>query len=845
MSSLSVHRLHFEVLPGLRRARAVLFAIALGTTVAGVLLLSPQTTWAAAEDAGLTDSAATVPGTGEFADLRVTVSQTRNLINQVVTVSWTGGLPTQPFTGQFGINYLQIMQCWGDDPLGPDRTQCQYGVSNTVRPEAGAWVRSRQVSYTFVDPAEALKLPAGSLGTASVPFWAVGKDKPTGAAASARNDFFDTLGTNEIPAARTRGDGTGLEFFEIQTVRQASGLGCGDPVTTSGTVKGRPCWLVIVPRGSAEVDGTTRQSDGRRPLDSSPLSQTNWDNRIVVPLEFLPVAPSCPIGPPERRIVGHELVTDAISSWQPTLCAGGGSLYSYIQLNDEVARNQVIGGSSPGLAMLTNPIPLDQSPPDRPLVYAPVALSGLAIAFNIEHQPAPLASPADQALDGRRFESMRLTPRLVAKLLTQSYRFAVLGAPDYLKSNAAGLTVDPEFLDLNPEYRGFAGDAGTVPQDALVQLGPSDLTALLWSWVSADPDASAFLTGAPDPFGMVVNPANKGLTMSESTFPRNDQACVETFINPTLTLRDCTLDMRPFTNNMHDSGRAASRGDTKARVRTFADQALLRTLPPQNPGQRALLAVIDTATAARYNLPVAALRNTAGTFVTPTTASLLAGVAAMKPSAVAGVLAADPVARDPAAYPLTALSYAVTAPASLDTTAAEDYAAFLRYAAGPGQQPGVAPGQLPLGMAPLPDALRAQTATAAATIAAQTVKATPTPPASPPSQPGTVPSATAQLTGGASAATGSGAAASARAKAPGPGSPPRPGPSATPVLGSTQKPAAGIRRTPALPVPAWVALVLVTVLICGVVAAMSGLAMPLLGAALRRRARKEVTPTEP
>jgi hypothetical protein len=46
-------------------------------------------------------------GRREFADLRVTVSQTRNLINQVVTVSWTGGQPTQPFTGQFGINYLQ------------------------------------------------------------------------------------------------------------------------------------------------------------------------------------------------------------------------------------------------------------------------------------------------------------------------------------------------------------------------------------------------------------------------------------------------------------------------------------------------------------------------------------------------------------------------------------------------------------------------------------------------------------------------------------------------------------------------------------------------------------------
>jgi hypothetical protein len=90
----------------------------------------------------------------------------------------------------------------------------------------------------------------------------------------------------------------------------------------------------------------------------------------------------------------------------------------------------------------------------------------------------------------------------------------------------------------------------------------------------------------------------------------------------------------------------------------------------------------------------------------------------MKPSTVPGVLASDPSASDPAAYPLTALSYAVTSPSTLDAAAGRDYAAFIRYAVGPGQQPGVQPGQLPLGMAPLPDALKAQAITAAATIEA-------------------------------------------------------------------------------------------------------------------------------
>jgi hypothetical protein len=711
----------------------------------------------------LTDSAVTVSGTGEFASLRVTVSQTRNLINQVVAVSWTGGQPTQPFTSQFGINYLQIMQCWSDDPQGPDRTQCQYGAATTPLPEAGPWVKTRQFTYDFVDPKETLKLPADSVGTASVPFWAVGRDRPSGPATDGRSEYFDSLSTNEIPVARTHGDGTGLEFFEVQTMRQAPGLGCGAPVATGETVKGRRCWLVIVPRGSTEADGSTKPSDGSRPLRSSPLSQSNWEKRIVVPLEFLPVGQACPIGPPERRMVGHELMTDALTSWQPALCAGGGALFNYIQLTDDVARDQVLAGSSPGLALVTNPIPPDQPPPEHPLVYAPVGLAGLAIAFNIEHHAASDAPPADQELDARRFEAMKLTPRLVAKLLTQSYRFSVLGAPPpapnpygALKNNPAGLTVDPEFLALNPEYKGFS-TPGKEPPDALVQLGTSDLTALLWNWVNADPDARAFLTGTPDPFGMVVNPANQGLTLPTSVFPRNDETCYDYHVSDRATLRECTLDHHPFTNDMHDAGRSASRGDTKEQGHTFIDENL-RRLPPQNPGQRAVLAVVDTTTAARYNLPVAALRNTAGQFVTPTTASLLAGVAAMKPSPVAGVLAADPVTHDPAVYPLTALSYAVTVPSALDQAAAVDYVAFLRYAVGPGQQPGVAPGQLPLGMVPLPEALRAQTTTIAASIL--TPAPAPTPPAPSPS-PGAVPSAEAGVSGGPRTATGSGAGATA------------------------------------------------------------------------------------
>ncbi|MGH3430126.1 MAG: hypothetical protein ACRDQZ_21575, partial [Mycobacteriales bacterium] len=104
-----------------RRVVAGLLAMMLGAAVLSILPSLPP---AAAADPPASDSAVTKSGNGDFAKLTVTVSQTQNLINQTITVSWIGAAPTVTDTN-FSINYLQIMQCWGDDPAGPDRTQCQ------------------------------------------------------------------------------------------------------------------------------------------------------------------------------------------------------------------------------------------------------------------------------------------------------------------------------------------------------------------------------------------------------------------------------------------------------------------------------------------------------------------------------------------------------------------------------------------------------------------------------------------------------------------------------------------------------------------------------------------------
>jgi hypothetical protein len=78
-----------------------------------------------------------------------------------------------------------------------------------------------------------------------------------------------------------------------------------------------------------------------------------------------------------------------------------------------------------------------------------------------------------------------------------------------------------------------------------------------------------------------------------------------------------------------------------------------------------------------------------------------------------GILRLDPEDVDPGAYPLATVTYAAVKPFANDDDARADYAAFLDYAAGPGQVPGRKLGQLPPGYLPLPAALAQRTAAVA------------------------------------------------------------------------------------------------------------------------------------
>ncbi|GLW93899.1 hypothetical protein [Actinokineospora globicatena] len=720
---------------GQRVARLLLAALVLAS---GGALMVP-TAAAAQTTTPPAPSAVTVRGSGEFSALEFTVAQTKGLINQTVRLTWKGGVPTD---GKRGYNFLQIMQCWGDDATGPRREQCQYGTPLAASYQAAAtWSRSLSVTPKklpptqeerdglLIDPLELTKQQEEKPGSATyLPFVPVeASGPPTKPSEPGYGLYYDANTTNEVQTGVTREDGRGELDFEVQTTLEAPGLDCGRLRTTGPDAgKARHCWLVVVPRGDTEVNGkkvtvpTPQGGHLHDYLDSSPLSQTNWNKRLSpIRLDFEPVGQSCPLGKAERPLSGNEFVADAVLRWQPALCSNDGPVFGFVQMPDRQARD-LLGGDDPGMVFLAKPAAKGSMIDDRALVYAPVSVSAYTVAFIVERQPPGDAPDNIKVDDGKAFDQLKLTPRLVAKLITQSYGNAVPGLPDYLKGNPTRLSQDEDFLTLNPQVRPYTSlDMLTV--DALLSSVDMDATESLWEWLLGDAEAKAWLSGTPDQWGMKVNKNYLALALPAQNFPKADLSCQVKTLNG-LIAEFCANTRRPLAADMHEAGRSVNRGDSLGRepngVRDLNDRtrSALGKLGRSVVGKRAMLAIVDTATARRYGLTEALLRNPAGEFVAPTDEAVLAGVAEMTASDTPGVKVTNPRSTAKGAYPLPALTYAATAPSMLTKDSGKDYARLLRYVTTSGQTPGEGAGKLPAGYVPLPQALRDQADATAAVV---------------------------------------------------------------------------------------------------------------------------------
>ncbi|GAA0995178.1 hypothetical protein [Subtercola frigoramans] len=747
-------------------------------TLGGVVI--PATSAQAAVSSAVTVSVADQDpdkANAPLPDLKVTVSQTKDLQAQGIKVSWTGGKPstppssTSPGGTSGGGDYLQIMQCWGNDPLDasqPDRTTCQYGSFITTGASrfsnigTGDPVADQDKSYTV--PATET-----STGLTSIPFKPYPGDDATKTVAlvadskfvpnatdPANNQYFTKLTTNEVSWAGSGPNGDGSVKFEIQTATQAAGLGCGTPVTTANVVSGTPCWLVILPRG--ETDPGYSYSGTKQ----SGLDYNVWKHKLAVKLDFQPVGLRCTLGAAIRQLAGSQLIEGAVRSWQPQLCtAPGGATYALIGQPESDAATAANSTDPQPLALTSSALQTDGT---DSLTYAPVALTGATIAFALD-RTVKSTCPAVSADDLKTYTSqnhlpfteLKLTPRLVAKLLSYSYweslpNFADKSEVGYKSPsepgpNARNITWDKEFIEINGPEWGCQAIADPAVADMLEPLGHSDAASAMWKYVMSDKDAVDFLNGVPDPWGMKVNPwsstnpdinpTHSGLVLPTDSFPKPSP------IERAATANDPAINLvtwRPYTNSFDAGGIAVLRGDGQDYGSSDPGPPVKYTKAARNiPGYQKVMGITSTASASKYQLFTAALRNPAGKYVTATTDSLAAAAAAMTPDTKQPqVVGFDPTSVSAktaeAAYPLTMPVYAAVNPAMKDPAATDptsirkDYAAFIRYAVGAGQAPGTALGQLPDGYAPIPDAWETQALAAATTIGgALPTTATPTP----------------------------------------------------------------------------------------------------------------------
>lgn len=482
----------------------------------------------------------TNPHYDDFKGLEVTVSQTEGLADQVIQVEVEGmpggtvarkQLPGSWGYGQtaaFQQNFLQVMQCWGDPAAADFGETCQFGA-------------------TALAPGDLTATTVSAYRDDALPFRSVqGKDYypnksavPEGAAYY--GDLIGPSTTNEQIVVSVREDGTASFGFEVVTSAQAPWLGCGSPDDDL-----RPCSLVIVPRGT--VYGGTKSypaasgwdpglAYGEQGLQHGGPTASEvydyWDNRIVIPLEFAPRSATCAAGSAARLLGGSQLVTAALTSWQRQLCADGGPGFSFASSADERAREQLVYGDV-DLAFSSRPVVADEldevsalALEDTQLVYAPVAASGITIGFNINGQR------------GLRTE-LNLTPRLIAKLLTQSYADSLPRKQDSNESHAEHLGVavpsvfqDPEFTSVNKQLS--RQDVNFLSVADVVLVGPSgaDGIRLLWEYLQADDKARAFLQGEPDNVlpddkanknkGMTINPYYLPAGHAQAVVPKTEE----------------------------------------------------------------------------------------------------------------------------------------------------------------------------------------------------------------------------------------------------------------------------------------------------------------------------------
>jgi hypothetical protein len=747
----------------------------------------------------------------------VSVNHTENLRSRErVRISWSGAQPSAArASNPYGENGLLqeypvvIMECRGlDDPRLPTSAQlspdtCWSGSvaerSQVLRSASEAsWTHDlyatpeQKVPMTGIDPwPDATTCPtAGTPGFFDhlTPFRSV-KGKVYPACTSSQMPPEAAVGAAFLPnelAAFTDVHGQGSVQFEVRTDVENESLGCSHTVA---------CSIVVIPINGLSCDQPSTPSSvadlacrkgGQFPPGSSNFanqgvdqavspalwwSPSNWRNRFSVPLTFGLPPSTCDVLDPRSPtgFYGSELLAEAALQWAPAYCLRQDRFKFQMNVMSDIAGWNLMESGGGAAAEVSSPHARTTS---DPVGFAPTALTGFGIGYVI-----------DKPDNKGEYTRLRLDPRLLAKLLTQSYLGSDLGRGHLgIGGNPLSIVSDPEFQHLNPHLTTIDSEAAAT----LLSLSiSSDVIEQLTEYIAQDKAAMAFIDGKPDPWGMKVNPFYRGLHL-----PRAEWPLLDTYVPK--TQNECRQKHPAVYFNQLAA--PVSTLDTIAEalldawpeVQTRCDFDLsthlykLGRIDPQPYGARFMLGVVSLGDAARYGLRSAALETTPGHYVAPTRAGLTKAVSVGRQSQPYGPfqMQMPDLLEARTAYPGTMVVYTAARLSHLDRADAAKVSQFIKVSTTQGQVPGSGNGQLPEGFVPIRDSgvtekLYVSAQQVGAAVAAQQVSKPPTakpssqpPEAQPPSVPGG-PTGSSDLPGDApSAANPSAAPAAAPSTAP-------------------------------------------------------------------------------
>ena len=434
-------------------------------------------------------------------------------------------------------------------------------------------------------------------------------------------DPYPAIANGNRKLGRTLDDGTGSVQFEVRPAAQLPVLNCSES---------NPCSVLVYESGESSI-----------PADGLPQTAA------VVALEFAPSVADCPpVTDFDLRFDGSASASTLFYRWAAEKCDGRNAIViDYTTGGDNTGRENFLAGLVDGgvTGLAASKYELESHSEIEDFEYAPVDLTAVAVVVNMR-----------DPMTGEPITDLTLSPRLVARLITDS--------------DVTNLFTDPEFRRLNARVR--------LPLNGLeypvLRAEKNSDSYIVTSWLVSDEDTSLFLADE-DVYNKPVNDAYIGLE-----YPRDI-----------------------FENVAQSANFLPRQGQINVALKMFYGISPSGTTP-LNPTEIGLLGIVDFPTAQRFGLPTAKLVNAAGVAVAPTEESILAGFESMS-TLRNGTKVNDFSSTNEDAYPLVKVDYMMVPTKGIDNEKNESLQAFLKFVVGAGQD------ILLPGYVELPDDLKSQT----------------------------------------------------------------------------------------------------------------------------------------